>query len=82
VSNEGASGITPSRLTRPWVGRSAAMPAAWAGSCSEPLVSLPRPTAAKVAATATAVPPEEPAGERVGSCGLRIHPPSELYGPP
>ena len=39
-------------------------------------VSVPKPAAAKLQVTATAVPPEEPAEERVVSYGLCAVPPS------
>src|SRR5437667_86350 len=40
-------------------------------------VSLPRPTAARFAATAAAVPPLDPAGTRSSAYGLRVCPCSE-----
>ena len=44
----------------------------------EPQVSEPQPTVAKLAAIAAPVPPLEPPGQRAGSYGLRVCPPSEL----
>ena len=41
-------------------------------------MSEPHPTAAKLAAIAAPVPPLEPPGQRVGSYGFRVCPPSEL----
>jgi hypothetical protein len=50
----------PLRETRPTVGRRPA--SAWCaeGARTEPPVSVPIPTTAKLAASAAAVPPEEP----------------------
>ena len=44
----------------------------------EPHVSDPQPTAAKLAAMAAPVPPLEPPGQRRGSYGFLVCPPSEL----
>src|SRR3954452_13061577 len=44
----------------------------------EPPVSEPRARSAKPAATAAALPPLEPPGTRVGSCGLRVGPKAEF----
>ena len=49
-----------------------------AGWRIEPPVSVPKPTAAKPAATAAALPPLEPPGTRLGSCGLRVGPNAEF----
>src|SRR5262245_28552204 len=49
-----------------------------AGWRIEPPVSEPRPRAAKPAATAAELPPDEPPGTRVGSCGLRVGPKAEF----
>src|SRR4051794_41481198 len=43
-----------------------------------PPVSEPRASGANPAATAAALPPEEPPGTRVGSCGLRVGPNAEF----
>ena len=48
------------------------------GQTTDPLVSVPTATAAKLAATATAEPELEPQGLRVGSYGLRVWPPTAL----
>src|ERR1700744_160334 len=40
----------------------------------DPLVSVPRPAGAMRAATATALPPDDPPGIRPGSYGLRTGP--------
>ena len=45
-----------------------------AGCRTEPPVSLPRLTGEMPAATATALPPEEPPGTRPVSQGLRVGP--------
>ena len=54
------------------------MPFAEDGPRTEPPVSVPRPNCAKLAAIAAPVPPLEPEGPRVRSCGLRVWPPIEL----
>ncbi|MNT90516.1 hypothetical protein D3C72_2314290 [compost metagenome] len=67
VSSVGDKGTTPVVLQRPAVGR---RPSTWlnaAGMRIEPLVSLPMAAAAKLAATATALPPLEPPGTRAAS---------------
>ena len=58
------------------------MPLAVEGPRIEPPVSLPSPTTPYAAAMAAPVPPEDPDGERMGSCGFRICPPSELCAAP
>src|SRR5947207_1078736 len=54
------SGITPARLTRPYVGLSPTTPQQAAGSRIEPPVSLPMAPATRPAATAAAEPLDEP----------------------
>src|SRR5829696_10160514 len=49
-----------------------------AGWRIEPPVSDPKPSGAKPAATATALPPELPPGTRVGSSGWRVGPNAEF----
>src|SRR3954464_9191934 len=44
----------------------------------EPPVSEPKAAGANPAATAAALPPLEPPGTRVGSCGLRVTPNAEF----
>src|SRR5947209_12207494 len=44
----------------------------------DPPVSEPRARAEKPAATAAALPPLDPPGTRVGSCGLRVGPKAEF----
>ncbi len=59
-----------------------AIPLAVDGPRTDPPVSVPRPAIANAAAIAAPVPPEDPEGVRVGSCGLRIWPPRELCAAP
>jgi hypothetical protein len=70
--------MMPSRLIRPRVGFRPAMPLADEGPRIEPPVSVPRPNCAKPAAMDAPVPPEEPRGPLVRSCGLSVCPPKEL----
>ena len=49
-----------------------------AGWRIEPPVSLPKPSGANPAATAAALPPDEPPGTRLMSCGLRVGPNAEF----
>ena len=49
-----------------------------AGWRIEPPVSEPRASGLKPAATAAALPPDDPPGTRVGSCGLRVGPKAEF----
>ncbi len=58
------------------------MPLAVDGPRTEPPVSVPSPAIANAAAIDAPVPPEDPDGVRVRSCGLRICPPSELCAAP
>ena len=64
VSWLGAIGTMPLRLTRPTVGLSPTRPFIAAGHRMLPLVSVPMPATARLAATATAVPELDPQGER------------------
>ena len=57
-------GTMPLRLTSPTVGLSPTRPVADAGQTIEPSVSVPTPTAARLAAMAAPVPEEEPQGLR------------------
>src|SRR5215212_238679 len=70
--------MTPSRLTRPRVGRSPTRLCADAGDRIDWPVSLPVPRTAKLAAIAAPVPPLDPPGVRVRSYGFLVCPPSEL----
>src|SRR5947207_13995267 len=49
-----------------------------AGWRMEPPVSEPNPSGANPAATAAALPPLDPPGTRLGSCGLRVGPNAEF----
>ncbi len=82
VSKERARGTIPSRLTRPSVGLRPAIPLEVDGPRTDPPVSVPMPSWAKVAAMAAPVPPDDPEGLRETSWGLRIHPPTELIVAP
>src|SRR5690606_22029319 len=78
------SGTIPSRLVRPRVGRIPTS-AVWDdGPRIELPVSVPSPTVPRFAATATAVPPLEPAGTRFRAYGLNVYPgcaePTVSYG--
>ena len=59
-----AMGTMPLRLTRPTVGLQPTMPLTLAGEVIEPSVSVPTASAHRLAATATALPEDEPLGER------------------
>ncbi len=71
MSKLGASGQTPSTLTRPSVVLSPTTPQHAAGTRIEPPVSLPSATSASPSATATAEPLDDPPGMRSASSGLR-----------
>src|SRR5262245_40966724 len=71
-SREEAKATRPKRDTRPYVGLSPTTPQQLAGWRMEPPVSDPRARGARRAATAAALPPEEPPGMRPGSQGLRV----------
>ena len=64
------AGCTPSRLTRPKVGFSPAIPQQAAGTRTDPPVSVPKAISARPAATADAEPLDEPPGTRSGAIGL------------
>src|SRR6516225_1796353 len=68
------NGTMPARLVRPIVERMPARLVWEEGPRIELPVSVPRPTAPKLAATAAAVPPLEPAGTRSSAYGLRVYP--------
>src|SRR5215472_7069806 len=78
VSNVNESGMIPLLLSRPCVGFRPTIPFAVDGPRIDPPVSVPRPNGAYAAATATPVPPDEPAGDRPRSWGFNDCPPSEL----
>ena len=67
VSWLGVAGIIPNRLTNGTVGRKPTMLLKAAGPRTDPPVSSPMPTVAKLAAMPAPVPLEEPDGLRVGS---------------
>ena len=60
------------------MGLSPTTPHSAAGWRIDPPVSEPSATGAKPAATAAALPPDEPPGTRVGSWGLRVGPNAEF----
>ena len=62
--------MMPSRLRSPCVGFRPTMPFGVDGPRIDPPVSVPMPIGAYAAAIATPVPPEEPDGVRVRSCGF------------
>ena len=68
--------------TRPKLGFSPTLPQNAAGMRTEPAPSVPTPSGPSPAATAAAVPPDDPPGVFVGSHGLRVMPVSgELVSP-
>ena len=68
--------------TRPKLGLSPTLPQNAAGMRTEPAPSVPTLSGPSPAATAAAVPPDEPPGVFVGSHGLRVSPVrSELVSP-
>src|SRR4029077_14221187 len=75
------TGMTPSRLTRPYVGLRPTTPQKAAGMRIEPPVSVPMEPWQSPAETAAADPLDEPPGVLVGSHGLRISPNSALGAP-
>src|SRR5689334_6621034 len=70
VSNDGASGSTPSTGTTPCVGRRPNSPQQLAGTRIEPPVSVPSPMSASPAATAEAGPLDEPPVTSPGAAGF------------
>src|SRR2546421_7245167 len=68
----------PKRLTAPYVGFIPTIPHSAAGWRIEPPVSVPSAHGASPAATAAALPPEEPPGTRVRSQGLSTAPKAEF----
>src|SRR5579871_1317060 len=69
-SREDANAINPYRLTRPYVGSSPTTPQKAAGWRIDPPVSDPSAATARFAATAAALPPDDPPGTRERSRGL------------
>ena len=70
VSKLGQSGKTPSTAMRPNWGFSPTVPQAEEGRRIEPPVSLPSPMSHSPAASAAALPPEEPPAVRPGCAGF------------
>src|SRR3546814_12765903 len=66
--------MMPSRLTRPTVGLIPTSAATADGQMMLPSVSVPMPTAARLAAIALPVPALEPQGLRSSASGLRVWP--------
>ena len=73
-----AIGTIPVLLTSPTVGLMPTRPLTFDGETIDPSVSVPTPTAARFAATATPVPELEPEGLRSRAYGLRVCPPRPL----
>ena len=69
-SKQGASGKQPSIGTSPWLGLNPAVPQAYDGMRIEPPVSVPMLIAASPAASAAALPPEDPPATWPGRRGL------------
>src|SRR5512139_1368868 len=73
-SREDAKAIIPYRETRPYVGFTPTTPQREAGWRIDPPVSVPTPAKHSPAATAAAVPPDEPPGIRSVAQGFRVGP--------
>src|SRR5271155_2898003 len=71
-------GTIRERLTSPTVGFSPTTPFTAAGQVMEPSVSVPIAASTSPAATAAALPEEEPHGSRSSAKGLRVCPPTPL----
>src|SRR5271157_6486668 len=74
VSNDFRSGMIPSKLHTPALGRCPTMPHNAAGSRTEPAVSVPTAATHMPAATAAAEPDDDPPVMRVTSHGFRAGP--------
>mmetsp|Transcript_847 Transcript_847/g.1833 ORF Transcript_847/g.1833 Transcript_847/m.1833 type:complete len:405 (+) Transcript_847:780-1994(+) len=70
VSKDAARGSTPAVLTAPMVGRMPKTPQQAAGMRTLPQVSVPRAKSQRPAATAAALPLEEPPGTSAGKAGF------------
>src|SRR6186997_1708223 len=70
--------MIPARLTSPIVGLMPTRPLTLAGHTTEPSVSVPTATAARLAAAATALPELEPQGLRSSAYGFFTWPPRAL----
>src|SRR5919197_1729326 len=73
-SSELANAMTPNRETRPYVGFIPTQPTSAAGWRMDPPVSVPNVPATSLAATAAALPPEDPPGVRDRSHGFIVGP--------
>src|SRR2546430_12430406 len=73
-----AIGMMPVRETRPSVGLIPTSPHAAEGHTTEPSVSVPTPTAPRLAAMAAPVPELEPQGLRSSTYGFLHWPPRAL----
>jgi len=70
----GPNGLAGNRGIRPWVGLKPTTPQNDAGIRTLPPPSVPTEQGPRPAATAAALPPEEPPAVLVGSAGLRVMP--------
>src|ERR1700730_8617609 len=66
------------RLTNPTVGFSPTTPLIAAGQVIDPTVWVPMPASTSPAATAAALPDDEPQGSRSSANGFRVCPPTPL----
>lgn len=80
VSEPGACGSIPARLTRPWVVRIPYSPQKLDGTRTEPPVSVPSAASHSPCATAEAEPEDEPPGTRSGARGFSGVP-SKAFSP-
>ena len=71
--------MIPDRLTRPTVGLMPTSPLTDDGQTMEPSVSVPTPSAARLAAMAAPVPELEPQGLRSSAYGFFVWPPRPLH---
>src|SRR6201994_2568971 len=71
-------GTSRDRLTTPPVGFRPPTPFTAAGQVTEPSVSVPIAASTSPAATAAALPEDEPQGLRSSAKGLRVWPPTPL----
>src|SRR3954447_6977215 len=79
VSCDAEIGIIPDRLTSPTVGFNPTSPQLFDGETIDPSVSVPTPTAHRLAATAAPVPELDPEALRSSAYGLRVNPPRPLH---
>src|ERR1017187_2095745 len=76
LSIDQLSGIAPTRLTRPYVGRKPVAPHRSHGDTIDPYVSEPMPKGMSPAAVAAVDPAEEPLEPPFRFHGLRVMPPN------